>query len=90
MIEYTRTANAGGLLEMDGVRILLDGVSQAVGDYLATPPDILDQLLSAPLDALAFTHNHRDHFLPEFVRQYAKAGQLPRLIGPKDVAADLP
>lgn len=90
MIEFTRTANAGGLLEMDGVRILLDGVSQAVGDYLATPPDILDQLLSTPLDALAFTHNHCDHFQPEFVRQYARAGQLPRLIGPKDVAADLP
>jgi len=90
MIEYTRTANAGGVLEMDGVRILLDGVSQAVGDYLATPPDILDQLLSTPLDAMAFTHNHCDHFLPEFVRQYAAAVRPPRLIGPKDVAADLP
>ena len=56
---------------MDGVRILLDGVSQAVGDYLATPSDILDRLLSTPLDAMAFTHNHRDHFLAEFVRRYA-------------------
>lgn len=90
MIEYTRTANAGGLLEMDGVRILLDGVSQAVGDYLATPPDILDQILSTPLDAMAFTHDHCDHFLAEFVRRYAQAGQLPRIIGPKDVAAGLP
>ena len=55
MIEYTRTANAGGLLEMDGVRILLDGVSQAVGDYLATPPDILDQIGRASCRERVFT-----------------------------------
>lgn len=90
MIEYTRTANAGGLLEMDGVRILLDGVSQAAGDYLATPADVRDFLLSSPLDVIAFTHNHSDHFQPEFVRQYAAQHQLPKLVGPKDVAADLP
>lgn len=75
---------------MDGVRILLDGVSQAVGDYLATPPDIWEHLLDTPLDAMAFTHHHSDHFQPEFVRQYAGRRQLPKLVGPKGVAADLP
>lgn len=90
MMEYTRTSNAGGLLEMDGVHILLDGVSQAAGDYPATPPDLWSLLLGTPLDAMAFTHNHSDHFQPEFVRQYAAGSRLPKLVGPKDVAADLP
>lgn len=75
---------------MDGVNILLDGVSKAVGDYLTTPPDILDQLCNTKLDLMAFTHNHCDHFLPEFVRQYAKLHEPPKLVGPKDVADDLP
>ena len=89
MITYTRTANAGGILEMDGVRILLDGVSQAVNDYLATPPELLNTLYDTHLDMIAFTHNHSDHFQPEFVRSYVKHHPLPKLIGPKDVAADL-
>ena len=74
---------------MDGVHILLDGVSQAEDDYLATPPALLDWLLGTPLDMMAFTHGHADHFQPEFVRRYAEIYQPPKLIGPQDVAAEL-
>lgn len=85
-----RTANAGGLLKIDGVSILLDGVSNAAGDYLATPQNVRSFLCRQPLDVIAFTHNHSDHFTADFVRQYARNHKLPRLIGPKDIAADLP
>ena len=37
-MELRRTANAGVLLKLDDVEILLDGVCQEVKPYLATPP----------------------------------------------------
>ena len=32
-MRWTRTANAGGLLEADGRRVLLDGVCQGLGTH---------------------------------------------------------
>ena len=57
-----RVSNAGVLLQLDGVKLLLDGFCSAVGPYLATPVSIRDQLLADPADVLAFTHEHEDHF----------------------------
>ena len=85
---FTRTANAGGLLTLDGVRILLDGVSREVGDYLPTPESVEAELLETGLDLMAFTHAHADHFSPDFVRRYGQRRTLPPLLGP--VSAALP
>lgn len=82
MCTFLRTANAGGLLTLDGIRILLDGVSGAVGDYLPTPGDVEAGLLETPIDLMAFTHAHADHFSPEFVRRYGGRRPLPPLLGP--------
>lgn len=90
MCTFLRTANAGGLLTLDGVRILLDGVSRAVGDYLSTPGDVETGLLETPIDLMAFTHAHADHFSPEFARRYAGQRPLPPLLGPSDVSTALP
>lgn len=90
MSEFTRTANAGGLLTLDGKRILLDGVSGAAGDYLPTPEHVEAGLLETPIDLMAFTHAHADHFSPEFVRRYRERRPLPPLLGPADVSAALP
>ena len=60
-MEIQRTANAGVLLKMDGVSILLDGLADRVEGYLPTPPVIVRQLLDNPPDLLAFTHCHKDH-----------------------------
>ena len=84
---FTRTANAGGLLTLDGIRILLDGVSGAVGDYLPTPGPVEAELLETELDLIAFTHAHADHFSPDFVRRYGRRRTVP-LLGP--VSAALP
>lgn len=89
MSDFTRTANAGGLLALDGIRILLDGVSGAVGDYLPTPERVEAGLLETPLDLMAFTHDHPDHFSPEFVRRYGRRRPLPPLLGPANVSAAL-
>ncbi|MBR7122183.1 MAG: MBL fold metallo-hydrolase [Oscillospiraceae bacterium] len=82
-MELTRTANAGVLLKLDGVSILLDGVCREVKPYLATPLGIKDSLLANFPDAVAFTHTHEDHYDPTYASDYQK--QTGRVIfGPVD------
>ena len=57
----TRTANAGVLLELDGCKILLDGVCQEVVPYLATPDSVKQMLYKSCPDLVAVTHRHEDH-----------------------------
>lgn len=65
-MELTRTANAGVLLKLDGVTILMDGVCREVKPYPATPPEIKTQLTENIPDIVAFTHAHKDHYDPGF------------------------
>lgn len=71
-MEILRTANAGVLLKLDGVSILLDGVCQEVYPYLATPEAVKKQLSSCWPDVLAFTHSHKDHYDPDFAACYQR------------------
>ena len=71
-MEIRRTANAGVLIKMDGVSILLDGVCQEVSPYLATPPEEKKYLLENTPDLLVFTHEHSDHFDLRFAQEYQK------------------
>ncbi len=81
-MEITRTANAGVLLRLDGVSVLLDGVCREIKPYPATPPEIKEQLLSNLPDAVAFTHNHSDHYDPAFASAYqGKTGRV--VFGPQ-------
>lgn len=86
-MEIRRTANAGVLLKLDGVSILLDGVSQAVEPYLATPPDIRNSLLASSPDVLVFTHSHNDHYDPDFAEAYSAIADGV-IIGPSDLGVD--
>lgn len=72
-MELRRTANAGVLLKLDDVSILLDGVCRQVNAYLPTPPEEKQHLLQNLPDAVAFTHSHPDHCDPDFVDAYQKA-----------------
>ena len=83
-MEIQRTANAGVLLKMDGVKVLLDGFCRSVGPYMATPDHISKQLLADPPDLLAFTHAHEDHFDPALVSQYRKQTLRP-VLGPENL-----
>lgn len=81
-MELTRTANAGVLLRLDGVTILLDGVCREVKPYPATPPWIKAELTENVPDIVAFTHNHKDHYDPGFaVAALQKNGVI---LGPED------
>lgn len=71
-MEILRTANAGVLLKLDGVSILLDGVCQEVYPYLTTPEAVKEQLSGCWPDVLAFTHSHKDHYDPDFAACYQR------------------
>lgn len=72
MLTVKRTANAGVLLELDGVRILLDGVCREVKPYPVTPESVKAELLGNFPDVVVFTHHHPDHYDPAFQAEYEK------------------
>lgn len=87
-MELTRTANAGILLKLDGVSILLDGVCREVKPYPATPPEIRAKLMEQWPDIVAFTHMHKDHYDPAYAAAYI--GQTGRVIlGPGQVKGSM-
>lgn len=83
-MEIKRTANAGVLLTLDGVRILLDGVCEPLPPYLATSPKEREALLSDPPALVAFTHKHPDHCDVSFVSDYLLHAAGP-ILGPADI-----
>lgn len=83
-MRVSRVSNAGVLLELDGVKILLDGFCTGHGPYLATPAHIREGLLTHPADMLAFTHEHPDHFDAQMAEQYHKQTLRP-ILGPENL-----
>lgn len=81
-MKLIRTANAGVLLELDGKKILIDGVCREVKPYPATPEHIKAKLLEELPDAVAFTHSHKDHYDPVFAVEYLQKGGV--ILGPAD------
>ncbi len=64
------TANAGVLIEIDGVSILLDGVCEKTEHYLGTPDDMKRELCDPFPDAVGFTHKHSDHYDSDYAALY--------------------
>ena len=79
-MEIQRTANAGVLLKLDGVSILLDGLSDRIEPYVETPAAMAKALQKDPPDLLVFTHNHGDHSggLRPIIEAYPNATILSR------------
>ena len=84
-MEIQRTANAGVCLKMDGVSILLDGLCDRVEGYLPTPPELAKELLQDLPDALAFTHDHKDHCSHALLLPYRKQNLRP-IYGPESLS----
>ena len=81
-MEIQRTANAGVLLKMDGVSILLDGLADRVEGYFPTPADMAERLLETPPDVLVYTHDHPDHCSRALLQTYRKQNLRP-IYGPE-------
>ena len=83
-MQIQRTANAGVLLTLDGVSILLDGLCDGIEGYLPTPPAIAAQLADNPPDLLAFTHCHEDHCSRTLLLPYREQNLRP-ILGPESL-----
>ena len=83
-VTVTRTANAGVLLELDGVRILLDGICEPLPPYLGTPEEVRERLTSRLPDVLAFTHKHPDHYDDSYANAYMQKTLRP-VFGPESL-----
>ena len=82
-----RTANAGILLALDGIKILFDGVSQEGTAYPATSVEQQDALILEKPDALCFSHIHPDHYDKHFALRY-KDEIEGQIIGPVEQELD--
>lgn len=83
-MEIRRTANAGVLLKLDGISILMDGVCREVKPYPATPPEERARICESYPDMVCYTHAHKDHYDPTFAAAYQKqTGGV--ILGPEDL-----
>lgn len=83
-MEIQRTCNAGVLVKLDGVSILLDGLCAGVEGYLPTPTTLAESLLDTPPDLLVFTHSHPDHYSGALLLPY-KTQKLRPIFGPESL-----
>ena len=81
-MKITRTSNAGVLVELDGMSILLDGVCEGLYPYLPTPDSLKTMLVEHLPDVVAFTHTHKDHYDDNYVEFY-KNEKLRSVFGPE-------
>ena len=88
-MELRRTANAGVLLKLDGVSILLDGVCREVKPYLATPEEERETLTGQWPQVVCFSHAHKDHYDPAYAAALqAQSGGV--LLGPESLPGSNP
>ena len=81
-MKIKRTANAGVLIETEGLKLLIDGVSKEILNYEATPDSIKEDLCRQFPDVVMFTHYHDDHYDKDFSDYYTKT-TLRSIYGPE-------
>ncbi len=86
-MKIQRVSGAGVLIELDGVRLLLDGFCDGEGPYVGTPGHLAGSLLSDPPQVLAFTHIHADHFSGPLAETYHKQTLRP-ILGPENLPCE--
>ena len=88
MTHATLIANAGILLEIDGIRFLIDGLHHSSQyPFSPVPQAMLDQMLRGEgpfrdADFLLFTHDHPDHWSPALTQAYLQANRVRRVLLP--------
>ena len=90
-IELIFTANAGVILEMDGICIAVDAFhNQRALPFSTLPKDLLHTLaetgILGKLDALFFSHTHADHYGQTAMEQVLQYAQNAALLAPEPIA----
>lgn len=89
----TYVSNAGVLLNLQGKKILIDGLcSEGFNLYSTTPDKIAEDILSGSppydgIDLMLFTHHHGDHFDPELVAAYVRNGGTATVVSTEKAIA---
>lgn len=77
-MEIKRTANAGGVLRLDNVSVLLDGICGEIKPYFKTPETLRREILENLPNIVAFTHTHTDHFDKDFAALFSE--KYPKML----------
>ncbi|WP_194610081.1 MBL fold metallo-hydrolase [Clostridium vitabionis] len=75
VVRATLVSNAGLLVEYSGVKILVDAIYHTTDPFTNPPKAVWSAMLAGEhpfdgVDTLLFTHNHPDHFSPEWLKEY--------------------
>ncbi|WP_027721772.1 MBL fold metallo-hydrolase [Maridesulfovibrio zosterae] len=97
LIKITLIANAGVLVEYNGTGILVDGIHHEEGHPFSRVSKVdMRQMrygegLFQNLDYLLFTHEHPDHFTPQYVLKHIQCRSVKGLFLPceRDGSSDL-
>ena len=94
--KITYIANEGFLIEVEGKKIIIDGLFDKIdGDWCDSPSNDMLELMSKALppfnniDLIAITHQHRDHFNKEVVASYLNSNKKAIVICPMQVKDQL-
>jgi L-ascorbate metabolism protein UlaG (beta-lactamase superfamily) len=93
-VTATLVANAGVLVEYNGVRLLVDGLHHEEGHpFSKVPEETLGRMMDgvdpyASIDYVFFTHEHPDHFTPACAADYLKRQPVKGLFLPAQVSDD--
>jgi L-ascorbate metabolism protein UlaG (beta-lactamase superfamily) len=87
-VHLTWLGQSGFLIEVGGLRILLDPFVSDHPDRLVPPPPL--ELVADGIDWLLVTHEHLDHLDLGFVEILASRSPGARIVLPAAVAADTP
>lgn len=88
MIRVLLIANAGILLEIDGIRFLIDGLHHSTEyPFSMVPEYLLDAMnegdnIFRSVDFVIFTHDHPDHYSPYCLYSYLHHNSVRRVILP--------
>jgi hypothetical protein len=89
MIRILLTANAGILLEVVGVRFLIDALHHSDQyPFSKVPLNLLEGMnyennSFRNVDFVLFTHNHPDHYSPKLLMDYLQHNRVRRVLLPK-------
>jgi L-ascorbate metabolism protein UlaG (beta-lactamase superfamily) len=89
-MDITLVANAGVLVEHDGVGLLVDGIHHQEGHPFSKVSEIdMERMRQGAepfsnLDYLLFTHEHPDHLTPRHVLELVRSRQIRKLFLPDE------
>lgn len=94
-IAITHIANCGFMIEMDGYKIIIDGLFKLGHNHYTTPSPEIQKLLVSnqypfnDIDLILVTHTHEDHFDSKMVLECMLSNPSVQLLCPLEVKEEI-